>query len=432
MNSPSAFSSRDSGFDEASGFGAVEVCCFLALLSSVLLFGGAASNFLVTVVVARALWLFGAWPEGEASDSVGTRSRRVVSFILVSLAYQLPFWISLATLPIRGIDQNLLLQGFLGQVLILSSAAVISVLLPWVNMLVFGGFLAQGVTVCILTSWPLERGLFLLIGAVFLLWRFEDGSSRSLLGRKETWCLGGLAAGCWATFLGLLQSDNFSGEDLVGRVLLPWLLLNFLGSQLFSWSRGGDIELENGVDQVSVPGHRWALRSLCARRLAGSIFSSLLFLAWMPWNLSALPTFVLFYLAWDRALAISVSRVASPEVVAWWSFLELLFLVAALLVADQWLALVIGVSALSSLICGAWGRRRPGSVDSWAGAAWMGPSDLGDLLKVGAPVSLKERVSREIVIAPQLDTDLTTTAPTGFRDRLLGRLRQQDLDEDES
>jgi hypothetical protein len=409
-----------SGIVDPIFFGLLEAMAFLLLFCSPFLAAWDPSLTWSAVAVLRGV-VFGAaiLPAARAAPAF-LESGATARFLLQGCLYQIPFWVCALFFPLQagqgaGAVQALLLQScLLGLLPFLAS-----------SQRLLG---AESYIFLLSLSWMLltrPRGEWLILAVLAFPLTLRVGGARrtrwAALSPPRALALGFF----WLAALGLPRLAAQAAGELPACLLL-WSLLLMLVCLMQSLQEEAG---EMGEVAESLPalraGQAWRRARDSAPALLGWV--ALLGLQ-LPTAAHALGALILLT-CWCRGVELSARNWFTAERQAWWVALE-----ATLL----WLSLRLDLkfSGLLLLLCGLYAlgvrlaRREVRPVPlTVAGRAW------GDLertlsggLMLAAPAGLAARILRESD-SVELDATLTASAPVGFRERLLQRLRQA---EDES
>jgi hypothetical protein len=403
-------------------FGLLEGMCFFCLFISPLFPLTDPSKLWLAVAILRVVVLGvvllpsrGTGGGPERGESV----RKSSHFLAQGVLYQIPFWASALLFPLQSGQAELALGALLVQ------CAMLGVLAPLAR---WGGALGAETVVYLLTmGWVLgwrQPGPWLALAVVgFFLTCRGPWSQKSWGWHLTPWQ--GLAVGLTWLVAFALPPLSVSPASHVGPLILFWVLLIYLGTVMATLQRESAVNIEVecslpnlGGAQVWLLGRRSVVTALGWFALVGLVVQR---------PQEALACLVLLT-AWWRALELSARGWFTSDRVVWWAALEITVIWVALRTSLEG----GGVILVFLLVLSAWvhGRRRPLCVLATA----VVPAHLAALernlasLHQAAPKSFAARVMREAG-SIELDKDLAASAPAGFRERLLERLRQANGDE---
>lgn len=400
---------------ESLFFGVLEVVSFLFLFLS---------PWLSELSVSQgwyglALWRSFAVGLLLAYGGLGGRAR--LALLGRGLLYSLPLWLSSLSFTLRS-DQTSIMTAVLLSYLVLQAVlALISFLgTDWM-----GGFVCLVSLLYLQHFKPGPWPLFLLVGTLLLFW------PRRFVSRVESLRLPSLVApALWCVALWLKVEVGEPALPALANALLFWLVLSVAGgivltrSRADDWTRSLEKEVELGLPDLSR-----ALAWLYSRELlygSGCWFLVLILttrgsqdLALLGVTLAALPGLV--------GLAARGAREGS---LAWWCCWQFVLL---------WLAAqaspLEGVVLI--LLSGLWSgyywstrveREGPDIVEASRPASAQLERRLAQALAVQCPPGFAKELLAQVEPSVDIDNSLTSSAPTGFRERLLARLRKDEQD----
>lgn len=433
--------SRESGGRELEApllFGFLEVVCFVFLFLSPYLPSSMVQQTWHLLVLWRVATLAGLLyyqpasdpPEDSTSKRLGVALQTGFQLIGKSLLYGIPFWVSSYCFPLRIGQPDVIAKALLLYLLLTGLVLILS-LLPsyW-----FPAFL--GVASYLHFHPPPHHGaagVLMLLPFLLLVLPRQD---KTMSAGGAVRLLTVLGTSGWAICLFLDSAGRSIGLAPLSRGMLAWLLLTgaaiiVLGAaqvetQARPWAR--EIEL-------SLPGLEGGLSWLYAQRLAREWGPWLVLLPLSLWGESwlwALPVALLFALPGLLGLAL---RGGKESHVQWWCSLQFLLFWG---IAESWgsLALVwLPLAAAASFFLYRSAPKGDGFSSLCLEPGW-GTSGLeGRLsleLKERAPLNLASRILEQSEPSVDFDDSLSSAAPSGFRQRLLERLRQGDSEESAS
>lgn len=405
-------------------FGLLEGLCFFCLFIFAFVLEAEPLLGWLAIGTLRVVALAGnCLPTRGVSRGRLSETGDVLRFLGQGMLYQIPFWVSALLFPLQVEQARYALMALLLQSLAFALLPWMGRFLPWLGTEAIVFLLA----LAWLDSWQAALGSTLpaLLAFPFVCRKVGHRSGWGWQMTKEQ----SLALALVVLCVFVLPRLGAPPSEFFASTILLWVMLLYLGSStdvLRGEAFGGD-EAELGLP--SLAGAR--LWSLSRRSFSVGV-------GWMllPSTLMQAPQEWLAYLvlwsAWWRALKLAVLGLLSSPSLTWWVAFEAT-LVWAVLRSTPAQALCLSVG--SWLCCAAlhlWHRESASTTDcSETGSL----ASLEEILRRGllrsVPDDFKARLLQES--APgELDKSLTSTAPVGFRQRLLERLRKSDGEQDEN
>lgn len=401
---------------EALFFGLLEVLAFFCLFLTPLLssddsaFLWIAIPLLRFVVFSLRILPLSLRPDSRANESVTAVFRH-------GWSYQLPFWSAGLLFPLQ---EGQLTSSVCGLALQLGLFAILALLARARPPL-------SSVTLVYLTTfgwlclWQPSTWWFISAGVGFLL-TLAPGFARRPLPPVTPSTSQSLALGAsWMTtwiLPRLVQTAPLSSSLLMG-----WKFFFLTALALTLRQRANQERMESELaapEGVSARG--WLFRRQSVRWLLpwGA------FLALAARSLSDFGVTIILWLAWRRACRLAAQSWFTGDRSVWWVSVEFTLLWAFVFTPYQPATLVLSVlfTGLVAL------RDRRASVGTIAEQENLGTLEeqIRQQLRLTSPAGLSAKVLEESA-SIELEEDLVATAPVGFRQRLLERLRQSEESE---
>ena len=400
--------------------GGVEMLGFAFLFLSPWLGAQAVQMGWVALVLLRIFCLAGFFYYAGVGEAVSR-----LRYIGKVLAYGLPFWASSLFFPLRtGQAEQVLLSLKLYLALILVVFLLSSTAVRWFPALI-----------SLLTLLWFQRDFFsagLLLPALLastpIAWSKKKASGKDLSSIRAGLALAGAA---WSMTLFFEAAARPFGLRALSQSLLLWFFLSFVATTLLGivkeeQSRQADEREVELVLPFLFEAHR--------RRYAERTFQ--LVGAWLPlipsvlwgesyWYMGLVPI-----LAFIALFSVAARGGISEEFLPWWCcgyFVVLWGMVEgawpvdlACLAVAVVVSLVPATFAVSSFVDG---------VSPWTPSLSLEGRLRRDLVH-SAPAGLMDSVLRTVEPSVDIDQGLASAAPTGFRQRLLERLKQAGQEDD--
>jgi len=418
--------SSDPSFIESLFWGGIEVSSFAFLFLSPYLGEEAVRLGWVSLVLWRVMAVSGRlFYDRNLSGSAVSRARLVTTACL----YGLPFWTASLFFPLRAgqvevIGQSLLL--FLLSVLLCYALSFLRThWLPGLASVLTFLWFQQGV------PWGLSYAP-LLLGVVPFFWPKRDGGGR---GFDENAVSVGvfLASAGWALSLCLGALGQPFGLTPLSRAILLWMLIAGVGAVLLGRARCDQQERSSEREvELSLPALKPALSWMYSQELKRFALPWLAFVPLALWGAD------LWFLALSTLLAIPgllglASRLSTTDSqVQWWycSQFVLLWGMTESYGASRWAWLLLSALLSWSLCRAEVGESLGDSLEPTRGQAEL-ERELTDGLFTPAPKHLLGEILKKPEPSVEIDESLVSVAPSGFRERLLERLKQSGSTEEE-
>ena len=375
----------------------------------------------VALVLLRIFCLAGFFYYGEVAGAVSR-----LRYVGKVLAYGIPFWASSLFFPLRSGQAEQVLFSL--KIYLALIAAVF--LLSWTTVRWFPALVS-----CLTLLWfqrdDLQGGLLLpsLLALSPLVWpagarpKAEQAIIRACL------ALGG---GAWSIGLFFEAATRPLGMRALSQSILLWFFLSFVATALLSAARREQARRADEREvELALPFLFQAQRgrySQHAFQLVGAWLPLIVSILWGEsyWYMGFVPLLAFFAL-----LSVAARGEFSESFLPWWCCGY--FVVLWGLVEGGWptdLA-CLGVAVVVSLAQSALGAssRTQGSFP-WTSSVSL-ESRLRQELSQAAPAGLIGSVLRTVEPSVDIDQSLASSAPTGFRERLLERFRQAGSEGDE-
>ena len=421
---------QGSGIAEPLFFGALEVACFAFLFLTPSLGESELSQGWFCLVLWRVIALSGlfyyAHIEAAPSDTWAGRMKARLALMSRSVLYGIPFWCSSFFFPLRQnqaeVVSQVLVFYFILLLLCFSLSALRTHWYPGLVGLLSVAWFQQGPSGEIQLSWAMLAPLSVL------LWPRVGKTSMLDTGTLRMLCL--LGSMGWMFSMYLNRAQEALGV-LLSLALIHWLLLLMMAADLLGMARLERIKrpFEREVE-LGLPALSAALEWAYSRRFLRH---------WWPWLL-ALPValwtrdspFMVFLLGLAVPGLIKLAvRGAVGDALQWWACWQFVILWG---VAESpptygpaWITLAflgsvyffsdknLGLDRDDIAFC-----ERQAKVES---------SLRKDLLSK-APPEMKSSILAQLEPSIEFDQSLASTAPKGFRERLLERLRRDNAEEE--
>ncbi len=403
-------------------FGFLESLAFLCLFLSLILSPAGASGVWSLIASLRILVL-GLALESRQSSLPGRATRDWwydgLRFLGEAILYQIPFWVSALFFPFGSQQTHFALHGLLLQTCGLIALA----LLVWSARLGAEAIVYGVSWMWVGPWWPGSWPLGLALAGFLVAWLLPRWRPRWV--RRLTNGQVIVVGFAWLAVFGFapVLSVNLGG---ILELVLYWILLLWIGAVAKSFQEEAtpNLEVEGSTPGLSA-GRFW----FGGRQV---LFATVGWCALLMLVLKEPRQFgVVICLGFGglRALELAARGWFTSERWVWWAAAELSLLWAVdrseFTYYPGWL--------LFSLVGWLWTWVRRGSRNSIIEEA-DAFGELEDRLRNGlwfkAPEGFAQRLASEGESDLEFEQDLTAVAPTGFRDRLLERLRQGEKDED--
>lgn len=423
---------QGSGIAEPLFFGALEVACFAFLFLTPALGKTAVTQGWFCLVLWRVIALSGLFSyshfEESLSEVPGRYMKERLALMSRSVLYGIPFWCSSFFFPLRQNQAEVVSQVLvLYSILLLLCFALSALKTHWypgiVGLLSVAWF-QQGPTGELKLSW------LMLVPLSVLLWPRDSKLSKLDTGTLRMLCL--LGSMGWTFCLYLARAPEGPGE-LVSLALIHWILLCMMGADLLGLGRFEKMArpFEREVE-LGLPALGMALEWVYSRRFLRN---------WLPWFL-ALPLglwtgespflILLVGLAVPGLLKLAV-RGANGDALQWWVCWQFVILWGVAETPSSSVPAWITIAFLSSFfffratVLGS--DREDFQLCEHQGRL---ESSLRRELRLSAPPEMKSSIMAQLEPSIEFDQSLASTAPKGFRERLLERLRRDSADEESS
>lgn len=409
------------GLPIAVFFGLLEGMAFLCLFLTLILNSVGASEIWGLIASMRVLVLGLALQVHLSILSVRAgraRWREALRFLGEASLYQIPFWVSALVFPFGSQQALFAFQGLLLQTCgLLGLASLLLVTGLGAEAIVFGvSWLWAG------PRWP-DYGAFLLaLTGLLVAWVFPKWKNR--WGRRLTYGQVIALGFAWLAIFGLNPVLSLNLGDSLEPVIY-WVLLLWVSVVAKNVQEAAAI---NSEAEGSLPSVRDGRFWLGGRQV---LYASIGWLALMTLILKE-PRQIGVVLALGmggfRALELASRGWFTAERWAWWSAMELTLLWA---IDRSELPFYPGWLSVSLLGClWAWVRRGSGSPTLHGTSAFAALENrLRHCLLISAPPGFAQKLAGGVEVDLEFEQDLTAAVPTGFRDRLLQRLRQSEKEE---
>ena len=375
----------------------------------------------VALVLMRIFFLAGYFYYGGLKHA-GARLR----FLGRVVAYGVPFWVSSLFFPLR--------QGQAEQVFL--SLKIYLALLPLVFFLSWFKVRWFPALICLLTlfwfhSEPSVKQLLLpvLLSLSSLLWPVHK---RSSVDRSTVRACVGLGGVAWSMCLFFEVATRPYGMRALSQAILLWFFLSAVATTLLSAvkaeqsRRADEREVELGL-----PFLFYAQR----RHYAEKVFQSTG--AWLPlivvtlwgeayWYMGLVPL-----LAFVALLSAAARGEFSEAFLPWWCCGYFVILWGMVEGGSPVDFACLGVALVVSLAQFGLGADKKGEGFSFRGPSLALEARLREDLVQAAPAGFLGGVLSTVEPSVDIDGSLASSAPTGFRERLLERFRQAGGDDDE-
>lgn len=388
-------------------FGCLEAMAFFALFIAPLLGNGVwLAVALMRTVVLSALLLPGrACREGSDWS---------LSVLGQSLLYQVPFWGSALLFPLASGQTVAAGQAFLQQCVLF---ALLAATARWSRRLSAEGMVGL-MTLGWVATWRPPGPWLAISGLLVILVGIRGASSRRGVG----WPLSlaqSLAVGLG--WMGGVALPPLAGQPGRGVMVLLWLFMLYLVGAICALQREGATVLEDETPLPGVAAARFWLQSRRTVMVAAGWAAVPLTCMQSPQEAVA---GLVVLTGWYRAVELSARRWFTAERAVWWLALETTWIWAALLCpARESVAVLAGSMAYAVLTRLRRGLAETPEYEEAPLERVLLERRLREDLSLAAPPDFASRV-RQVSDSVELDADLTATAPAGFRERLLQRLRQ--------
>lgn len=354
-----------------------------------------------------------------ARASIDPRSMTGQGFL-----YQLPFWVAALFFPLLPGQAGQACRALLTQLGLLALLAAVS----WWGRKGRHVFSAEGWVGGLSLGWLALRYGWQHQSLPALAILLLVGLTEPLARRKVGWSLGyGQALAVGLGWLAAVVLPTLRGGPFEPELLALWLFQIYLASVLRGLQEQSRATFE---DEASLPGVVAARVWLLGRR---SLLSAL---GWFVLPLLLLRStagaigVVVLLTGWYRGVLLAARDRLSADGAVWWLGAEMTLVWAALLSHREASLGALLASMLTALAAGVFGRR-----SFWRERETASPESkllerrLYLELRFAAPPDFPSKV-RQASDSVELDADLTASAPAGFRERLLQRLRQGETTEE--
>lgn len=393
--------------------GLLEGLCFLCLFLSPLLAGFGSDRIWNAVALLRVIVFAVAILPRRGPFTTAPSMREVTLFLGRSMLYQLPFWASALFFPLR---QG---QGRLAVLALALQLALMAMLVPLANLA--GRVGAESLVFLLTLGWILgERppGPWLVVAAMAWVLTLRGVWRRAAPGWQMT-CWQGLAMGVSWLVVFVLPTLSADGSG-VGPMTFFWVLVLFLNAVAFG------VQLEsagNEETELGVPNPRRARVWLVGRRGGVDVLGWVALLALVVQSPQEAVACVVLFTVWWRGLELAAHRWLTPNRTIWWTASEITLVWASLQGGGVGSALTLFLAVLLLVGLRLIGDHRYTSLEG-------GPTPLGQveaILTSSLYMTVPDGFSRRVMAesdSVELDANLAASAPVGFRERLMQRLRK--------
>ena len=396
--------------------GSIEGLSFLCLFLTALIDPGSAPQLWLSVPLLRTMVVSLRVLPNRTSKEQPDRSA-LLTLWREGWPYQAPFWVASLLFPLQEGQSQAALAALALQLILMA--------LLWLmvgSKHPFSGestlYLCYAVWACIGPTTPHLGWLALAVTGLCLTLRNPRWSRepQRIVSAQQSLALGA----SW--LIGWVLPSLVSSPTLQPRLLLAWQLLAILSLLLLEQQQSSS---DNQEIEVSTPdptsADRWLYRRRISRRFLG--WGALACLLWEQPDHELLAV-LLFALACEKGIVLAARRWLDPNRAIWWISVELTFFWAFANWPNFGHRLeVTALSAVSLISITLWPKRqRSEELQTELDGHGDLERHLRAELKNTAPPTLKGRILGEYDGA-EIEENLTATAPEGFRQRLLDRLR---------